>query len=149
MALNTPRAGRPDHTKKIVGNTDDVMHQESGTGKQVYRRGGTAEQADIDVGLKGSGIDVASATFDSGAKNAGGAEALAGRLSGATGSAFNVIVDWLNDNNEVTISRSDVAAQSTTDIKFNFTMDSDRFKVRIQAISSVSSCKVNGTINAH
>lgn len=150
MAIKTPDTERPDHAGLVTGDQGDVMNQEPGSGKQVLRRGGPESEADIDIGTASSPVDLDGGNndFDSGAKNAGGAEALAGEITSDDGATFTVFVDWLNDSEEVVITHSPSGLTDVTDVDFNLIMRSDRFKVRVEDTSGGQN-RVHGTMNAH
>lgn len=151
MAINdNPHPERQDGSSIVVGDQGDAINQEPETGKQVYRRGASEAQADIDVGTSSSPRDlIADGDFNSDARNAGGAEALAGKFISDDGNTFSVKVDWLNDDDETVITHEPAALTDVTDVEFNLIMRSDRFKVRIEDTSSAGQNNVHGTVNAH
>lgn len=151
MAIRTNPTGtsRQDNTKEVVGNTGDPLDQESGSGKPVMRRGGDESNSDIDVGTTSSQVDLSNGDFDSGTKNAGGAEALAGKLVSDSSETFSVEVKWLDDNENTTIKATPSALTDVTDVEFNLIMRSDRFDVKVTDTSGNSPNNVHGSINAH
>ena len=141
---------RPDHTEGITGSQGDLTDQEPGTGKSIIRRGAGESNADIDVGTASSARDlIADGDFDSGAKNAGGAEALAGKFISDDSNTFSVFVDWLNDDDETVITSNPAALTDVTDVEFNLIMRSDRFKLRVEDTSAAGQNNVHGSANAH
>jgi len=141
---------RPDHVTSISGDQGDPMNQEPGSGKQVYRRGAGESQADIDIGAASSprDLDGGNNDFDSGAKNAGGAEALAGEITSDDSANFNVLVDWLDNDENVVITHDPASLQGVSDVEFNLVMRSDRFKVRVEDTSGGQN-RIHGTVNSH
>lgn len=153
MYLDEP-VERPAYSKVIVGDQGDRVNQEPDSGKQIIRRGAASGEADIDVGNPTTPHDlIGNGDYDSGPKNAGGAEALAGLLNSLDDERFSVKIDWLNDEGDTTITSSPGALQnvdtSKEDLSFNLIMRSDRFKVRIVDESGAAQNEIVGTVNAH
>lgn len=132
----------------LIGNEGIAIDQEADTGKGLMRLGGDAAQADIDVGTAASPHDLQSGDYESGDKDAGGAQYLAGKLKSAQDANFTVTVDWLDDDGNTTISSSPSALTDTSDVEFNLLMRSDKFKVSITDTSGGAN-DLQGTINAH
>jgi len=150
MALNRkPSPERPDHTTATAGSSGEITAQEPGSGKPVHRRGGDESQADIDVGTVASPVDLTTGDFNSGQRNVGGAEALAGDLISDDTNTFTVEVDWLDDDNNVTRTYSPSALTDVTEIQFNLIVRSDRFEVRVTDTSGGAQNNVHGSVNAH
>lgn len=151
MALNgQPAVERADHTRVAVGNQGDSMNQEAVTGKQVIRRGGEEADADMNIGTASNpqDLDGGSNDYDSGARNVGGSEAIAGQIVSDDSAQFNVHVDWLDADDNVVITHSPAALQGVTDVDFTLVSRSDRFKVRVEDASGGQN-RVHGSINAH
>lgn len=151
MALNrNVEIERPDHTRLGVGNQGDPTAQEPESGKSVTRRGGTESEADINVGQAGAprDLDGGANDFDSGPKNVGGSEAIAGQVISEDDATFNVEIDWLDSDENVVLTHNPSALQGVTDVDFNVISRSDRFKVRIEDASGGTN-NVRGSINAH
>lgn len=138
----------PDHTVPVAGDQGNQIAQEPTSGKQVYRRGAVEAQADIDIGTNASPHDLNTSDFESGPKNAGGAEALAGEITSQDSATFSVKVDWLNDENEVIITHEPAGLTDVTDVNFNLIMRSDRFELRVTDTSGGQN-RIHGTANAH
>lgn len=151
MALNSPSTPRPDGTKQVTGNEGEVVRQEAVSGKQVYRKGGDADEADIDVGTEANphDLDGGSNDFSSDNKNAGGAGALVMQVESDDSASFNIHVDWLDDEENVVITTSKAALQGVTEVeKAALRMRSDRFRVRIEDASGGQN-RIHGSCNAH
>lgn len=138
---------RPDSVKVIGGEDGLPISQETGTGKPVYRRGAEAAVADIDIGTASNPLDLTTGSFESGERNAGGAEALAIKLVDDTGGTFDVKVDWLNDDGNVTITEERAAMTNVSDLEANLIMRSDRFNLRV--LNNSGATETHGTANAH
>lgn len=149
MGINRNPVGHTDNARQIVGNQQDVLDQEPGSGKPVMRRGGPESEADIDVGTAASPIDLTGGDFESGSKNAGGAEALGGKFISDDNNTFSVEIDWLDDDGNVAITSSPASLTDVTDVEFNLVMRSDRFEVRLTDTSGGAQNNVHGTANAH
>lgn len=151
MALKKPNTARPDHAGLQAGNQGDVMKQEPVSGKSVIRRGAAENEADIDIGTSNNprDLDGGANDFDSGARNAGGAEALVMQVTSDDNANFNIHVDWLDDDENVVITTSKSALQGTNDVELaSLKMRSDRYKVRVEDASGGQN-RIHGSINAH
>lgn len=138
---------RPDHTRSISGSTGDVMDQEPGTGKGVYRKGAATEEADVDVGSVNEPLDLTAGNFASGQKDTGGAEALAGHIIDDNGNLFNVEIDWMDEDGNVLVTDSRDTLNGVSDVQFNLVIRSDHFEVRIEDNNGATA--VHGSVNAH
>lgn len=150
MVVNSSSTATPDGSAQVVGNQGDVMDQEPGSGKQVLRRGGPESEADINIGTASNPLDLDGGAndFDSGARNVGGSEAIAGEIISDDSANFNVLVDWLDANDNVVITHSPSAIQGVSDVEFNLVSRSDRFKVRVEDASGGQN-RIHGSINSH
>lgn len=151
MALGDPvNIPREDGTSIGVGDQGDPEAQEPETGKPVHRRGGTEEQCDIDVATASSPYDlIAEGDFESGMKNTGGAEALAGEIKSDDSNTFTVEVNWLNEDGEVLLTHSPAALVDATDLDFHLIVRSDRFEVCVTDTSGAGQNGIHGSVNAH
>lgn len=148
MALNSRGTNRPDHSRLVVGDEGDEIHQESGTGKQVHRKGAVSAEADIDIATSSSPMDLADGDFESDQRSTGGAEALAGEVVSDDSATFSVFVDWMDDDGNVLITHNPAALTDVTDVDFNLIIRSDHFEVRISDTSGGQN-RIHGTINSH
>lgn len=151
MALNrNPSIERPDHSTVTVGNEGDPTAQEPESGKNVTRKGASAEQADIDVAAVNEPYDlVAEGDYASGQRDTGGAEGIAGDIESADGNTFTVEIDWLSDDGEVLKTHAPSAMADAVNLDFNIVARSDHFEVRITDTSNAGSNGIHGTVNAH
>lgn len=141
---------RPDHTRSVAGNQGNVMDQEPGSGKQVLRKGGAESEADINIGTAANPRDLNGGAndFASGPKNVGGSEAIAGEIISDDAAQFNVLVDWLDADDNVVATHNPPAIQGVTDVQFNLVSRSDRFEVRVEDASGGQN-RIHGSINSH
>lgn len=132
MALNNDPTGHPDH-------------------KPVYRRGASETETDVNVGTTDNPVDMIDAgDYDSGPRNTGGAEAIAGEFETDDGNAFNVEIDWLDANEDVVATHDPPAAQGVTgSIEFAWRVRSDRWRLRVEDASGAAQNRIRGSANTH
>lgn len=133
MALKNNPDARPDH-------------------KPVNRRGGTEEDTDVNMGTAASPVDIGSGgsgNFDSGVRNTGGAEAIAGEFESDDNNNFKVEIDWIDSNDNVVKTHAPSATNGVTDVEFSFRIRSDRWKLRVEDTSGANQNRVHGSANTH
>lgn len=151
MALNNPaNIEFPDGARPVVGNQGDVVAQEPSSGKQVHRRGGDESATDVNVGTVAEPRDlIADGDFSTGTRNTGGAEALAGEFVSTDSNAFNVLVDWLDADENVVHTHAPAPIQGVTDVDFSLRVRSDRWQLRVEDASGAGQNRVRGSANVH
>lgn len=150
MTIDETPPERPDFSTVLVGDNDEALNQEVGTGKAVFRRGAEEAQADIDIGSQSSPHDlIGDGDFTSGNRNTGGAEALAGFITSDDDRNFTITVTWNDSDNQSIISDSPDPLTQTSEVKFNLIVRSDRFDVTVTDESGAGQNNIRGSVNAH
>jgi hypothetical protein len=136
----------------LLGNENIAIDQEPGTGKALFRLGGDAAESDIDIATASNPTNIGTdgSAFESGQRQTGGAREVAISAVSDDDAAFNVEIEWMDENGNVLRTEAPSALQGVTDInKATIIAVSDNFNLRLADASGNAQNNVYGTANSH